>query len=621
MFNKFLKMKIALIVGGYSMEKNFATIHDNPDIIVATPGRLLHVLVEMNLNLITSLKFVVVDECDRLFEMGFKEQLTELFTRFSHNRQTLLFSATLPQLIVDFVKAGLHNPVLVRLDVEHKLSENLTSHFIYCRENEKLSILLYLLNRFIKKNEMTVVFTSTRHHVEYLKCVLDWAHIECNFVYSTLDQEARKVNIQRFRSKKVNILLVTDIAARGIDIPFLDNVINFNFPSKPKLYVHRVGRVARAGRSGNAYSFVSPDEVPYLYDLHLFLDKELILASNTCKLSLKDGIFGTAPQELIDNEIETLRKCSEEASLKKVCENANKHYIKTRALPSAMGVNYAKELNIQSLAAHPIFNDYLKERACDNLESRDKLLNSIKNYKPKSTIFEIGPNKQGSQLTVMLEKRKYHDKLVEKVAQKKISEAKLIDNQDKFKDDNFYLPYRPKNHFAEKGLEVDKNYETEMIDAVFDINGDDTETIKRNHDNVKWDRKRKKYIRENLSDPKKRKIKTESGNWISASYKTDLYKKWKEKMKKFQSNNEDEGEDNGDHEDKAMADESRKERRKRDQQLARRFKTKNKGKGRQRVKSELKTKDQVVKTRIKEERKKKFMLWRQKEKSKKRSQK
>lgn len=274
---KFCNFKVVPILGGDAMDKQFSTMQDNPDIIVATPGRLLHILVEMNKKL-THCCFVVLDECDRLFEMGFAEQLNEILTRLPEHRQTIMCSATLPQMVVDFARAGLVDPELIRLDIESKLSENLTSHFIICKEIDKVPLLLHLLRTIVRQDEMTLVFVPTRHHVEYLKLVLDDAGIETCYVYSALDSEARRRNIEAFRNRQVRTMIVTDIAARGIDIPFLDNVINFNFPGKPKLYVHRVGRVARAGRSGSAFSFVSSDEAPYAYELHLFLSRPVILA-------------------------------------------------------------------------------------------------------------------------------------------------------------------------------------------------------------------------------------------------------------------------------------------------------------------------------------------------------
>jgi len=177
--------------------------------------------------------------------MGFGEQLKEILARLPSSRQTLLFSATLPKLLVEFARAGLSDPSLVRLDVDSKLPEALKLAFLHCRPETKLAALLHLLRHVIPEEEQAVVFCATRHHVEYLHSLLGQAGVESTFVYSHLDSTARKINSAKFAGKKARVLLVTDLAARGLDMPFLDNVVNFNFPAQSKLFVHRVGRVAR----------------------------------------------------------------------------------------------------------------------------------------------------------------------------------------------------------------------------------------------------------------------------------------------------------------------------------------------------------------------------------------
>lgn len=196
--------------------------------------------------------------------MGFGEQISEIANRLPDRRQVLLFSATLPKVLVDFAKAGLSNPVLIRLDVESKLPDELQLRFIVSRPEEKMAVLMCLLKNVLKKDSQTVIFVSTMHHVDYVHMVifleklkknaefcliffyflfqiLDQAGIPNTFIYSNLDPTARKINAAKFQNGKVKVLIVTDVAARGIDIPHLDNVINFNFPAKSKLFVHRVG--------------------------------------------------------------------------------------------------------------------------------------------------------------------------------------------------------------------------------------------------------------------------------------------------------------------------------------------------------------------------------------------
>lgn len=131
------------------------------------------------------------------------------------------------------------------------------------RAEEKIAAFTYIVRNMISEDQQTIVFTATRHHVEFLFLILQTLNIPTSIVYGSMDQSARNVNLARFRNKKTRYMLVTDVAARGIDIPLLNNVINFDTPFSPKLFVHRVGRAGRAGHSGIAYSLVSPEEVVY----------------------------------------------------------------------------------------------------------------------------------------------------------------------------------------------------------------------------------------------------------------------------------------------------------------------------------------------------------------------
>ncbi|KAG1677662.1 ATP-dependent RNA helicase DDX54 [Nymphon striatum] len=384
---KFCGLRSVVILGGDSMEDQFESLHKNPDIIIATPGRLLHVLVEMELKLKT-IEYVVFDEADRLFEMGFQIQLQEIISRLPDEKQTVMFSATLPKLLIEFAKAGLNNPTLIRLDVESKLSSNLKLSFLTCRADDKVAVLINLLNNVFGGKEQSVVFLATKHHVEYLKEVLAKAGISCTYIYSSLDQAARKINVAKFQSKKCLVLLVTDVAARGIDIPLLDNVINFNFPAKSKLFIHRVGRVARAGRKGHAYSIISPDEFPYVIDLHLFLGKPVILASAQHS-SESDSIVGSIPQQLIDEESEVIQNWHAQSAdlteMKKVCDNAYKMYLKSRPLASSESTKRAKEmLNNHIVAEHPLY----KEMTMRLSEVTAQVIKKIMNASPQYTSIE-----------------------------------------------------------------------------------------------------------------------------------------------------------------------------------------------------------------------------------------
>nr|XP_028566750.1 ATP-dependent RNA helicase DDX54 [Podarcis muralis] len=577
---RYTGLKTALILGGDKMEDQFAALHENPDIIIATPGRLMHVAIEMKLKL-QSVEYVVFDEADRLFEMGFAEQLQEIISRLPENRQTVLFSATLPKLLVEFARAGLTEPVLIRLDVESKLSEQLKLSFYHVRADDKPALLLYLLRTVVRPQDQTIVFVATKHHTEYLKELLTAQGVNCTHVYSSLDQTARKINVGKFIHGKCSVLIVTDLAARGIDIPLLDNVINYSFPAKAKLFLHRVGRVARAGRSGTAYSLVAPDETPYVFDLHLFLGRPLILANPHEKPTDTDGIFGRVPQSIIDDEESLLQTDHERSldlqSLRRVSDNAQKQYLKSRPAPSPESIKRVKEMDFTLLGIHPLFSLRFEGEEMERL----KFVDSIKSYRSKATIFEINATNKTLASDVMRAKRNRDRQLIDRHQRKQQERLSLaaekvqrlavpstaeqdpeeeeeriqdvfssvvgrkrkqpLDGKDNGKKQRlamqqqgeFYIPYRPKDFESERGLCISGEgtaFEQQASGAVLDLMGDENRNMSNSKQLLKWDRKRKRFVGQTGQENKK-KIRTESGAYISSSYKGNLYDKWKKKNK------------------------------------------------------------------------------------------
>ncbi|XP_023383924.1 ATP-dependent RNA helicase DDX54 [Pteropus vampyrus] len=573
---KFTGLKTALILGGDKMEDQFSALHENPDIIIATPGRLMHVAVEMNLKL-QSVEYVVFDEADRLFEMGFAEQLQEIISRLPGGQQTVLFSATLPKMLVEFARAGLTEPVLIRLDVDAKLNEQLKTAFFLAREDTKAAVLLYLLRNVVRPQDQTVVFVATKHHAEYLSELLTAQRVSCAHIYSALDQTARKINLAKFTHGKCSALIVTDLAARGLDIPLLDNVINYSFPAKGKLFLHRVGRVARAGRSGTAYSLVAPDEVPYLLDLHLFLGRALTLArpnKEPLGAVAGDGVLGRVPQSVVDDEDcglrSTLEASLELRGLARVADNAQQQYVRSRPAPSPESIARAKELDLAGLGLHPLFSSRLEEKELQRL----RLVDGIRNYRSRATIFEINASSRDLSSQVMRAKRQRDRKAIASFQQgrqgrqegpagparglpapqeeqREEEQAAGEDMEDVFakvvgrkrrqpgpdqgakrrregprqQDRDCYVPYRPKDFDSERGLSIGGDggaFEQQVAGAVLDLMGDETQNLTRGRQQLKWDRKKKRFVGQSGQEDKK-KIKTESGRYISSSYKQDLY--------------------------------------------------------------------------------------------------
>ncbi|KAG8047273.1 hypothetical protein GUJ93_ZPchr0008g12803 [Zizania palustris] len=568
---KFTDLKISLIVGGDSMESQFQELSESPDIIIATPGRLVHHLVEVeDLNLRT-VEYVVFDEADSLFSLGLIQQLHDILHKLSDTRQTLLFSATLPQALADFAKAGLRDPQIVRLDLDKKISPDLKLAFFTLRPEEKLSALLYLVRERISSEEQTMIFVSTKHHVEFLNILFREDGLEPSLSYGAMDQEARNIHILKFRARKTMILIVTDVAARGLDIPLLDNVVNWDFPAKPKLFVHRVGRVARQGRSGTAYTFVTSEDMPYLLDLHLFLSKPLRPAPTEEELlkdmegtnfkidqALANGetVYGRFPQTIIDlasdGVKEVISGCTDLIALEKPCINAFRLYLKTRPMPSQESIRRVKDLPREGL--HPIFRDVLRLDELSALAFSERL----KSFRPKQTILEAEGEAARSRnfkssnqwLDVMKRKREVHEGIITLVHQKNSGdsepkEEKLEDisnwerkevcgNKRKlqsFRDEDYYISTVPQNQHLEAGLSVRANegfVENRLDAAVLDLVDDETSGMHAQKTRYHW--KKNKFVKLNSGDrvTATGKIKTESGAKLKPT-NTGIYKKWQQK--------------------------------------------------------------------------------------------
>ena len=220
---KFTDLTLVLITGGNDMENQFERLLLNPDVIIATPGRLMHCIQETNLQL-SQVQMVVYDEADRIFELGFAEQLHAITERMPKQRQSLLFSATISSSVKDFTLSGIKDYKMVQVDKDSKLSDDLKCHFVAMKSHEKMAALLFIMQEMILqtgKKEQSIIFCATRHHVEYIYEMTRAAQLKTTYIFGMMDQETRESRLMMFRQKKIDFLIVTDLAARGIDIPLL----------------------------------------------------------------------------------------------------------------------------------------------------------------------------------------------------------------------------------------------------------------------------------------------------------------------------------------------------------------------------------------------------------------
>ena len=437
---KFTDLRLACVVGGDSMEAQFDDLANNPDVLVATPGRLLHHVEEVEGLTIRSVAQVVLDEADRLLEMGFSDQLRDVLRQVAEHRQTLLFSATMPSALAEFVRVGLRDPQVIRLDAEMKVSPDLRLSFTLLRADEKIAALLYLLREVTPEKQQTVVFAATRHHVELLLTVLEAEGLKCSAVYGSMDFAARKMNVGKFRARKSSVLVVTDVAARGIDIPLLDNVVNFDFPPRPKLFVHRVGRVARAGRAGVAHSLLTKEEMGFLVDLHLFLGRPLDAAPRRPPASREDAatrvaeadeaqrsVVGAPPPTSLDLVVDRVNDLfdarTELDGLRRACDNAYKLYQRTRGSAGNESVARGAEL-AERCGPSPMLCASLREEGQLQAAGLAEIAAKIRAYRPAATVFEaeIANAAKGQgllaaaarQSSAMRAKRAAHDKHIDK---------------------------------------------------------------------------------------------------------------------------------------------------------------------------------------------------------------
>ena len=505
-FSRGTDLKSVLLVGGDSLEEQFGFMSSNPDIVIATPGRFLHLKVEMSLDL-SSIQYVVFDEADRLFEMGFAAQLTEILHALPPSRQTLLFSATLPGSLVEFARAGLQDPSLIRLDAETKVSPDLESAFFSVKGAEKEGSLLHLLHDVIKMpvgppetaskeddtgskkrkrgpdvprgkptEHSTIVFTATKHHVEYLATLLRTAGFAVSHVYGSLDQTARRIQVEDFRHGKTNILVVTDVAARGVDIPVLANVINYDFPTQPKVFVHRVGRTARAGQKGWSYSLVRDIDGPYLLDLQLFLGRKLIIGQGDAGASFtEDVVVGSLKRDSVETNVEWLNKTLKDHedidALRVVAGKAEKLYMKTRNSASSQSAKRAREL-VKSNSwseLHQLFGQDVDgdERA------RTAMLAKISGYKPPETIFEVGHGDKSTSEAAEVMKH-----LRKRIQPKKREQPAAVEE-----DDDHYMPDAPRKPQTES--DSDEESGAEEVDMEEDLDDDGLEVTVSNANSSK----------------------------------------------------------------------------------------------------------------------------------------
>ena len=272
------RVKVATVVGGQSINKQITILNRGTDILVATPGRLID-LMERGAIRLSEARYLVLDEADQMLDMGFIHALRQIAPKLGTPRQTMLFSATMPKQMEELSRAYLENPRRVQVAPPGKAADKITQSVHFMEKARKS----WKLRDILEKNPeaLTLVFSRTKHGAEKLKKGLVADGFNADSIHGNKSQGQRDRAIEAFRSGETTILVATDVAARGIDIPGVAFVINFDLPNVPDNYVPRIGRTARAGREGEAISFCAADEVDLLLQIQKVMKIEIPVASGT----------------------------------------------------------------------------------------------------------------------------------------------------------------------------------------------------------------------------------------------------------------------------------------------------------------------------------------------------
>lgn len=263
-YGKYTQLNHSVIFGGVSQVNQVKTLRRGVDILVATPGRLLDLIGQGYISL-KNLEFFVLDEADRMLDMGFIHDVKKVIKILPAKRQTLFFSATMPSEIQNLANILLTNPAKVEVTPPSSTVEKIEQSIYFTNKPDKQKLLLHLLEE--NRISTALVFTRTKHGADKVVKFLSKAEISAAAIHGNKSQNARQNALKNFKNGSLNVLVATDIAARGIDIDELTHVFNFDLPNVPETYVHRIGRTGRAGNTGIAISFCSPEERSELRDI------------------------------------------------------------------------------------------------------------------------------------------------------------------------------------------------------------------------------------------------------------------------------------------------------------------------------------------------------------------
>lgn len=266
-------VRIASVYGGEYFERQLANLRKKPQIIVGTPGRILDHIERRTIKM-KSVETIVLDEADEMLNMGFLDDMEKIFEKANEDRQTLMFSATMPSEILEISKKFQREPVSVKTQLDEKDLPPITQYYAYVEENQKI----FLLDTLIKQNEykLSLCFVSMKKRCDQLNKVLKSKGYKCECLHGDLKQAKREQIMKGYKNGEYDVLIATDVAARGIDVKGIDAIFNFDIPYDREFYIHRIGRTARNKATGEAYTFVTSGERNKIAEIERYTDTKMI---------------------------------------------------------------------------------------------------------------------------------------------------------------------------------------------------------------------------------------------------------------------------------------------------------------------------------------------------------
>ena len=369
-------LKVSIIFGGTSIERQIQDLKKRPQIVVGTPGRVIDHINRRTLKL-DKLTHLVLDEADEMLNMGFIEDVRFILSKITSNHQTLLFSATMPKTIMELSKDFMKDYKLIKTMSDEDLNPDIKEYATIARENEKLETLVGFLD--VQNPNLAIVFGRTKRRVDELSSALIAKGYLAEGLHGDITQSKRLEILRKFKNNSLQILVATDVAARGIDISDVTHVYNFDIPQDTESYTHRIGRTGRAGKSGVAVTFLNPIEMPYLKDIENSRGEKMKMLRPYTKEEVKKArhnrLFEEVVSELSDNHVEL------NSLANKLLAESNAEKIITVLLNKL--INDKKEVDVELSFEKPLPRKQEKGRGSSRANNRRRRSDN-RDRKPKN---------------------------------------------------------------------------------------------------------------------------------------------------------------------------------------------------------------------------------------------